>query len=73
MRLYDAEVKQKLYVVQILDKVLSQRLKDFGFSNGAKIEIFSKTKEMFLVKINNSLFAVNESLAKLILVKIDIS
>ena len=73
MRLYDAEVKQKLYVVQILDKVLSQRLKDFGFSNRAKIEIFSKTKEMFLVKINNSLFAVNESLAKLILVKIDIS
>ena len=71
MRLYDADAKQKLSIIQILDESLDKRLKDFGFKSETKMVVLSKTKQMFLVKVNNSVFAINEALAKLISVKID--
>ena len=52
-----------LKISDITDEQERIRLADFGFIKGATIKIISKSKGMYLLRLNNSLYAINDFLA----------
>ena len=58
-----------LILIEITDESLKERLSSFGFETGTKVEILSRIKGMFLVKVLNSVYAINDVLAEKILVE----
>ena len=66
MRLIDVNNLKKLKIVEISDANLVYRLNDFGFIKEAEIEILSRTKGMYLIRVSNSVYAINDCLARII-------
>ena len=63
MRLNQITKNAVLKIADITDEQERIRLADFGFIKGATIKIISKSKGMYLLKLNNSLYAINDFLA----------
>lgn len=64
MKLNEINELKTLTLKDIENESLKQRLSSFGFVEGAKIEIKSRTKGMFLIKVLNSTYAINDALAE---------
>lgn len=63
MRLNQITKNAVLKIADITDEQERIRLADFGFIKGATIKIISKSKGMYLLRLNNSLYAINDFLA----------
>ena len=69
MKLNEVCDSKKLILKGVEDEGLSKRLSSFGFLVGTKIEIQSRIKGMFLIRVLNSTYAINDNLAEKILVE----
>ena len=69
MKLNEVCGSKTLILKGVEDEGLSKRLSSFGFLVGTKIEIQSRIKGMFLIRVLNSTYAINDNLAAKILVE----
>lgn len=69
MKLSEVNKKCSLRILEIVDANYDSRLADYGFIVGETIEIVSLSKGMMMVRVLNSLYAINLEMAEIILVE----
>lgn len=69
MKLSEVNKKCSLRILEIVDANYDSRLADYGFIVGEAIEIVSLSKGMMMVRVLNSLYAINLEMAEIILVE----